>query len=219
MKRLFAIAAASLALGAYTEASATVVMNIGGGTLQPDENLLFNNSPIPGLTIGGMTNQTDTMFTLTGGETLMAFGGQARVRSTDLAISSAFTYNGQANQLLGLDFFDPTLAFTSTEFRVVKGTATQLTLTFVDTDGEVFQKTFDIPKSGFFNAQAIDGQQIDYFSIAANGTLKDIRQVRVGGVGSIVGVIPEPSAWALMIMGFGGAGLVLRRRRYVLAVA
>ena len=32
-----------------------------------------------------------------------------------------------------------------------------------------------------------------------------------------VGVVPEPGAWALMILGFGGAGAALRRRRMVLA--
>jgi hypothetical protein len=31
--------------------------------------------------------------------------------------------------------------------------------------------------------------------------------------------VPEPSSWALMIMGFGGAGAMLRRRRQVAAVA
>jgi|GEM_PF-1858957 len=29
--------------------------------------------------------------------------------------------------------------------------------------------------------------------------------------------VPEPSAWALMILGFGGTGALLRRRRYMLA--
>ena len=35
---------------------------------------------------------------------------------------------------------------------------------------------------------------------------------------SVAGVVPEPAAWALMILGFGGAGAALRRRtRQVLA--
>lgn len=33
------------------------------------------------------------------------------------------------------------------------------------------------------------------------------------------GVVPEPGAWALMIMGFGGTGALLRRRRSALALA
>jgi hypothetical protein len=31
-------------------------------------------------------------------------------------------------------------------------------------------------------------------------------------------VVPEPGAWALMILGFGGAGLAIRRRRRIAAV-
>ncbi|WP_068878708.1 MULTISPECIES: FxDxF family PEP-CTERM protein [unclassified Phenylobacterium] len=33
------------------------------------------------------------------------------------------------------------------------------------------------------------------------------------------GVVPEPGAWALMILGFGGTGALLRRRRNALAFA
>ena len=49
-----------------------------------------------------------------------------------------------------------------------------------------------------------------------------------GGAGSYSGVIsfnaaaaavPEPAAWALMILGFGGTGAMLRRRRGVAVVA
>ena len=38
---------------------------------------------------------------------------------------------------------------------------------------------------------------------------------------SVAGIeaIPEPGAWALMILGFGGAGAILRRRRAALAPA
>ena len=37
--------------------------------------------------------------------------------------------------------------------------------------------------------------------------------------GSPAGVVPEPATWALMIMGFGGAGAVMRRRRHLLAAS
>jgi len=32
-----------------------------------------------------------------------------------------------------------------------------------------------------------------------------------------IAVIPEPGAWALMIMGFGGVGAIMRRRRFLFA--
>jgi hypothetical protein len=215
----FAAAAAALSAAAASPAAATVILETGPGAVQPDENVLFNNGPVPGAEIIGVTNQTATEVTLIGGEPLSAFGGQARVRPTDLVLNTPFTFNGFTDQLLGLDFVDAALAFTQSEFRVVRGTATQLTLTVVDTAGEVFQQTLAIPKSGFFNIQAIDGQLIDYFSIAANGTLTDIRQIRVGGVTDLIGAIPEPATWAMMLLGFGAAGAVLRTRRRLVATA
>lgn len=39
----------------------------------------------------------------------------------------------------------------------------------------------------------------------------------LGGV--ITGGVPEPASWALMILGFGGVGAVIRRRRSATAVA
>ena len=211
-KRVMAIAAAAMSVVAATPAAATVVLDVGPGVLQPDENLLFTNDPDPSNPIEGVTNQTGTFVTIEGGETLRPEGGQARLDTNDGTISSTFTFRGFANQLLGFDLSDPALAFTSTEFRVFRGTATEITLTFVDTTGGVFQQTFARPVNGFFNAIAIDGQLIDYFSIAANGTIGDVRQMRIGGVGEI-GVVPEPATWAMMLMGFGGAGALLRSRR------
>jgi hypothetical protein len=37
--------------------------------------------------------------------------------------------------------------------------------------------------------------------------------------GTFAGVVPEPGTWALMILGFGGAGAMLRRRRHAFAAA
>ena len=219
MKMRLAVAASALALIVAAPASATIFINTGAGVIQPDENLLFTNNPANGTTIQGITNQSSTLVSITGGETLVGNGGQARVESLDGLVSTPFTYNGLAGQSLGFDLSDPALAFNQTEFRIFvgKGTATEATLTFVDTTGGVFTETFAIPANGFFNATTADGQLIDYFSIAANGSFEDVRQTRIGGVGDINnpggGLVPEPTSWALMIMGFGGVGALLRGRR------
>jgi hypothetical protein len=216
VRKLIGAVAAATAIGVACPAAATIVLDTGAGVLQPDENLLFNNNPTPGFVIEGQTNQTGAFVTIAGGEVLTPTGGQARLDTADNTLSTLFSFRGFNNHLVGFDLSDSGLAFTSTEFRVFGGTATELTLTFVDTAGEVFQQTFGIPANGFFNAEAIDGQLIDFFAIAANGTIGDIRQIRIGGVQAIV---PEPSSWALMIMGFGGAGAMLRSRRNRLATA
>jgi hypothetical protein len=223
MKTHMAVAASAIALLLAAPASATIFINTGAGAIQPDENLLFTNNPANGTTIQGITNQTNTLVSISGGETLVGNGGQARVESLDGLVSTPFTYNGLAGQSLGFDLTDPALAFTETEFRIFvgKGTATQATLTFVDTSGGTFTQTFAIPANGFFNATTADGQLIDYFSIAANGSFQDVRQTRLGGVGDINGpgggLVPEPASWAMMIMGFGGLGALMRGRRRGLA--
>ncbi|HEX4709445.1 PEPxxWA-CTERM sorting domain-containing protein [Phenylobacterium sp.] len=215
MKITIAMALGALACSAALPANALIVIGTGAGTLQPPENVLFTNNPANGLTITGVTNQTATGVSISGGETLVGSGGQASVSAVDGLINTGFTFKGTANQTLGFDLTNPAQAFTSAEFRlfVGSGTATQATLTFVDTAGQQFQSTFAIPANGFFNAQATNGEQIDYFSIATNGSVEDARQIRLGGVGSISANVPEPASWALMIMGVGGIGASLRRRK------
>lgn len=220
MKLLAAFA--TIATLAAAPAGAVIVLGTGSGVVQPNENVLFNNNPPNGLQILGITNQTASFVRLNAGETLVGNGGQARAEPLDGALSTAFTYMGTAGQLLGFDLLNTTLAFTQAEFRVFGGTATSLTLTAFDTTGGQFAQTFTIPSNGFFFLNTMDNQLIDRFSIAANGTIGDIRQIRVGGVATIPvvdprGIVPEPASWALMILGFGGMGALMRRRRAVVA--
>jgi hypothetical protein len=221
MKIQLAAAASALALALAAPAGATIVIGAGPGTLQPPENVLFTNNPANGSTITGVTNQTGTSVTFGAGETLVGNGGQARVESLDGAVSSiAAASGGLPASQMSFDLTDPALAFTSAEFRIFvgDGTATTATLSFLDTAGQIFTNTFDILPNGFFNAQALDGQAIDKFSFTTNGTFQDVRQTRIGGVFTIpVGIVPEPASWALMILGFGGVGGLLRRRRLVIS--
>jgi len=46
--------------------------------------------------------------------------------------------------------------------------------------------------------------------------IQQAKQFRVLGVGP---ALPEPASWAMMIMGFGGIGAILRRRQRTLALA
>ena len=215
MKLRLASAASALLLAA-APAGATIVIGTGPGTLQPPENVLFTNDPTNGTTVAGVTNQTATSVSFRGGETLAASGGQARIEAADgLVNTTGSAFGGLPVSQLAVDLTNPALAFTSTEFRIFvgSGTATTATLTFLDTAGQTFSNTFDILPNGFFNALATDGQTIDKFSFTTNGTFEDVRQVRVGGIATLAGLVPEPMSWALMIFGFGGVGVIVRRRR------
>lgn len=83
----------------------------------------------------------------------------------------------------------------------------------------------DLPNSG----------QMNFFADANEGAFTSIKFFNVTGYDSagaayattfanfkqpsfeVTGVVPEPGTWALMIIGFGGAGAMLRRRRHALA--
>ena len=65
-----------------------------------------------------------------------------------------------------------------------------------------------------FGFQAINGESILNLHYAFSGGTESeadaLRQVRIIPFGS---AIPEPSSWAMMMLGFGAAGYALRRRR------
>jgi hypothetical protein len=215
-----AMTAAVLALLAAVPATAAILIGTGPGVLQPPENVLFNNNPPNGTTVLGVTNQTATSVSFTGGATLVANGGQARLGALSGAISALNPAAGglPASQLI-IDLTNPALAFTSAEFRLFGGTATTASVSVLDTNGMLFTASFDIPSNGFINAQTTGGQQIDRISFTTNGDVQDVRQVRLGGFAALAALVPEPVTWSLMIMGFGGVGASLRfnRRRQVLA--
>lgn len=81
------------------------------------------------------------------------------------------------------------------------------TIQFLDTtsDGVVGLETLNLNRSGLKSV-----------SIAANS--REWWQIDNFTVGSAA-VVPEPATWAMMIIGFGGIGATLRRRRQALALA
>jgi hypothetical protein len=79
-----------------------------------------------------------------------------------------------------------------------------------DDDGSfIFDLTNGQNKFAF---QAIDGQSIAGLSFTvAGGTVETVSQVRIGQAAAAA--VPEPATWALMLIGFGGIGFTMRRRR------
>jgi hypothetical protein len=93
-----------------------------------------------------------------------------------------------------------------------------ITLTGFDQFGKAFTESFqDITNDQFFNFVTSDNQVISSVQFRTSGEVA-LGQVRLGGIGPAA-VVPEPAAWAMMIIGFGGVGAVMRRRRGHLAFA
>ena len=212
MKRaLLTLACTAALLGAANQAQADILLYTTPGAIQPDENLLFNGSVIsgPALTVQGLTNQSGTVFDLTGTENLIASGGQARVED-----EAQDGFNS-----LFIDAFDPKTFFTMFEANLNAIGDGSAMITATDSTGKQFAfDPFDLDGNGenFFSLEAVAGQKIDTIQILTIGTsLSDVRQIRIGGIttdgGGTPDPVPEPTLMALVGVGLLGAGIFRRR--------
>ena len=78
--------------------------------------------------------------------------------------------------------------------------------------------TFNLSALSSFSAVVMDG--FSAISIKNNGMASGTGLYNQGTteVPLATGAIPEPATWAMMIMGFGGVGALVRRRRQALSV-
>lgn len=190
-------------------AQADIVVVTGNDSLNTF-NVTFTDqsatSPILG-SVGALTN----IFSVSG----------ATVSPGDLLVSNSNVISGSGSDLTSLTF-SLTDASAFDKLVINLGAAVNGTVSFtvlgINITGGVFQDDFtvDANAQNFFTFYAINGQHIQ--SITASGlngtTLTSVRNVRVGGL-SGVATVPEPSTWAMMLFGFAGIGLTIRRRRQI----
>ncbi|MBL8770964.1 MAG: PEPxxWA-CTERM sorting domain-containing protein [Phenylobacterium sp.] len=102
---------------------------------------------------------------------------------------------------------------------------TVVTSTYVDDDDDVFGLDTLLASSTF---SASGSQSSNFISPGAvpDGVFSVTNRYDISTTGGgttsptiILGAVPEPGTWALMIMGFGGAGAMIRSRRRQMAAA
>ena len=206
------LAAASMgaAMVLALPASAAIIIYDDPGSLQPAENVLLPQNQ-NALTIIGLTNQTNTSVTFhsLNSETLQTpANGQARIRTADGTLDA-------------LEFFltQPTSnVFRQVEFNLNNASQGSTMVTLLLNGGNTYNHTIGNGQN-FFSAEATGSDFFTHVQFDTNGNgVADIRQIRIGGIGQI-GAVPEPSAWAMMIAGFGFIGSAMRRRRSKLTLA
>lgn len=192
-----------------TAANAAVVLtagNVGGIT---DQNVLFQN--VVGNNTTSLTTDTNSSpanrVTFTSNEALTGSlsSGQARIADTA----------GDGFNLLSWSMANSSLGFLANVFNINDLTATLANITVVTNLQTVVFSNQAISTNGnnFFSLQSSGGEIIQSVSVAAvNGLFSDVRQERLGDITAIAAV-PEPTTWAMMVLGFAGVGFMAYRRK------
>jgi len=219
MKSVLAAGAAAMVLGAAGTASAAVIITDGNLPGNLDTILIDGDDDGTDNEILGLSNDGWTV-KIVGNEDIAPSnqgGGQVWVVGSD-------------GGLTFLDVYTPGGTFTEAELNInaPRQTVWSITLRGYDAGGVEFTQyvdktldpydpgpvTFDdMTNNSFFNFKATDGDVFTHISFTTSGDVA-LGQLRLG---DIAAVVPEPSTWAMMIMGFGFAGAVMRRRRAALA--
>ena len=113
-----------------------------------------------------------------------------------------------------------TTTFTAAEFNFEQGTPTAFDVVLHVLGGGPDQTVHvsNANGSNVFFILAGAGESYSSASInstggAVDGSFKDFKQLRLTLAGQPRAVVPEPGTWGLMLLGFGGIGMALRRSR------
>jgi hypothetical protein len=209
---ILAAAFISIATLSSGPARADIVM-ISASLIQGD-NVLFNSGTQIGTTVLGHT-QSGTIVefagtTFGGGNTITANGGQARIEGTADARLTSLNWHLQG----GNTFNDQEFNINTVLNGPNGGGATSVSFSIYDDNLDLF--TFNnlalVNGSNFFGFQGINGESISSIFMTFNGGngVQDVRQIRLE---EVTAAVPEPSTWAMMLLGFAGVGFLAYRRK------
>ena len=188
-----------LGVGSVSAAPIITAGNVPGGT----DNVLFNMVGLQqdALIIEGVVNNLDnSLVEFEGTETLHSNGGQARVEA----------FSGNYNSLL---IRIPGSTFTKLVWNLNLPNQASGSVSFL-LDGIAYPDAFALGNgSNFFSIEGLDGTSFSTVQFLTTVDVQDTRQIRIGGVAPVTTPVPEPSVWAMTLVGLAALGLRARTRR------
>lgn len=161
--------------------------------------------------LGAFTDAAIVTGTVGIGGPLVTFTSTQGNLSTNTGAATVFTASGDALTNLTFEILS---GFSAAEFNLESGTASSFVVWLTDSAGDIFNQTVTkLEGSNIFDIIAPAGTTYTSATLVSTtgGGFADFKQLRV--VPAITSAVPEPGTWALMLLGFGGMGVALRRRR------
>ena len=213
MQRVLKIALASAAMGlAAVPAQAVEVIGCGGGSSclsgTTNVNLVSAENTALGTGTVGIGGPAVTFTTTEAGGLDLDASGQATISAGD---------EGTLTQLM----FNIVTGFTGAEFSLnplnVQGGPIQFGVSITTSAGGLFNFLAPAGNQRFAVLAGV-GETLTSVTLSSTAGFGSFTQLRVG-TGRNVGAVPEPGTWAMMLLGFGGIGYSLRRRRKIGTIA
>ncbi len=216
MNRFLVTALATAALGiAASPASAAATLQqctSGASCVSGTTNVNLLAYPSTGSLIVSGTVGTQV------GAPVVNFTSTNGLLDTNPGAATVFRASSNAGLLTQLTFTLLTGSFTAAEFNLERGALTgtaPLSITLTALGGGT--RTFDVTNSTGSNIfdiiAGLPGESYTSASFSTTGGgFDDLKQLRLV-LAAPTAAVPEPATWAMMLVGFGGIGLTLRRRR------
>jgi PEP-CTERM motif-containing protein len=160
--------------------------------------------------LGAFTNASSVTGNVGINGPLVTFNSTDGNLSTNSGAATVFRTDGG---LLTNLTFTILSGFTAAEFNLENGSPSSFLVNLTDSGGDVFSQTLSsLNGSNIFNIVAPAGTTYTSATFSSSGGgFQNFKQLRVTTAAAVA--VPEPVTWAMMLLGFGGIGMVLRRSR------
>lgn len=198
--RAFLVAFAIAFATAMTPADATIVLTVGNNPQPGEVNATFADQG-PASTIVGDLGGSNNL-SVTGTTTL----------ASDQLISGSNVITGSGSNLVSV-----ALSPLGGDFGFMIFDLTNATGYFDISGTDQFGNTFDFQNlvgangHNFFTLVGVGGELLASVTVTSSGSFESLQHVAGSFAGT--GGVPEPSTWAMILLGFGGIGVATRRRR------